>query len=170
VLTEEATLAVRVSGAYRAAAADGDVFARAAVADALATVGLVERRWETVRRVAAWLVARQAAMIRSASAPTVPATRTEAAAALGLHETTVGRVVAGRTILLPEGRAVAMADLFPSPSSGAVEALRQLIGAEPQPLSDGDLAAALARAGHPVARRTVVKYRRRLGVPAAARR
>ena len=51
-------------------------------------------------------------------------------------------------------------------------ALRDVIDGEDtsKPLSDEKIAAALKEAGFPVARRTVAKYRDRLGIPGAAAR
>jgi len=48
-------------------------------------------------------------------------------------------------------------------------ALREIVDAEDkkQPLSDDDIKAALAKRGFPIARRTVAKYREKLGIPIA---
>ena len=48
-------------------------------------------------------------------------------------------------------------------------ALREIVDAEDkkQPLSDDDIKAALAERGFPIARRTVAKYREKLGIPIA---
>jgi RNA polymerase sigma-54 factor len=45
-----------------------------------------------------------------------------------------------------------------------------VVAKERRPLTDTELAAELTRAGFPVARRTVAKYRDRLGIPAQALR
>jgi RNA polymerase sigma-54 factor len=52
----------------------------------------------------------------------------------------------------------------------AQEELRQLVAAESRPLSDQELATLLAERGHPIARRTVAKYRDQLGIPPQQRR
>jgi RNA polymerase sigma-54 factor len=48
-------------------------------------------------------------------------------------------------------------------------ALRDIVDAEDKsrPLSDDDIKAALAERGFPIARRTVAKYREKLGIPIA---
>jgi RNA polymerase sigma-54 factor len=50
----------------------------------------------------------------------------------------------------------------------ACAALAQLVTEEVEPRSDRDLAEELGRRGYLVARRTVAKYRDRLGIPACA--
>lgn len=173
VAAEEAGLVLRVGAAYRDAARGGDPFALDAVAAARRTIGHVRRRWATLERVARWIVREQAAMVHGGPDRARPLTRREAADALGLHESTVGRVVAGRCALLPDGRVLALRDFFPV-AAPALAALQRIVEAEAEataaPRSDAQLAAELARAGHPVARRTVVKYRELLGIPAAAAR
>ena len=57
----------------------------------------------------------------------------------------------------------ALAALFGT-SVGAREALRELLHGEPPARSDGELAVLLSAAGYQVARRTVTKYRREIGV------
>jgi RNA polymerase sigma-54 factor len=171
VAAEEAGLVLRIGAAYRDAARDGDPFARDAVAAARRTIGHVRRRWATLERVAGWVVREQAAMVRGGPDRARPLTRRDVADALGLHESTVGRVVAGRRALLPDGRVIALRAFFPV-AAPALAALARIVAAEAAtaPRSDAELAAELARAGHPVARRTIVKYRGLLGIPAAAAR
>lgn len=128
----------------------------------------LDERWTTLRRVTEALVERQAAFLDRGRG-LVPLTRAELAAELGLHESTVGRAVSGRYALLPSGRVVPLSRFFEA-SLGVREALAEIVAAEARPHSDGELAAALAERGFHVARRTVAKYRGRLGIlPAALR-
>ena len=108
--------------------------------------------------------------------------RADLAEALGFHESTISRVVAGTSVDTPHGTWW-LREMF-SPAMGgngaplvAAAALRhrlsRLIGAEApaQPLSDAALVEALtAETGVTLARRTVAKYRETLGIPAASRR
>ncbi len=135
----------------------------AQVAQARAFIERVERRRATLSRVARLVVAQQAAFLRNGTAALVPLTRAEVAEELGLHESTVCRTVAGRYVRLPGGRIVAFADFFRR-SLGAEEALSQLVAAEGRPRSDTELAEELAARGFRIARRTVAKYRERLGI------
>lgn len=88
---------------------------------------------------------------------------------MGLHESTVCRAVAGKIALLPN-RALAPLDDFFHAARPLQEALRELIAAEQEPLSDQELAELLAARGYPIARRTVAKYREQLGLPAQRQR
>lgn len=129
----------------------------------------LEQRWRTIRRVAEAAVAHQREFVLRTDGPLRPLTRAEVARVVGMHESTVSRATARRTMLLPDGRLIELSALFDS-ALGPRETLRRLLAGEGRHLSDRELAEALARHGHPVARRTVAKYRARLGVVAAAQR
>ena len=135
----------------------------AQVAQARAFMERVGRRHDTLHRVARLVVSRQAAFLRNGGAALMRLTRTEVAGQLGLHESTVSRAVAGRYARLPGGRIIPFSDMFRH-SLGAEEALAQLVSAEQRPRSDAQLADELAARGFRVARRTVAKYRDRLGI------
>ena len=129
----------------------------------------LDERAGTLARIARYAAERQRPYLRRGAAAQLPLTRAEVAAALGLHESTVSRAVAGKRVRRPDGVTVDFAALFGA--AGPVEAaLRALVDAEPRPLSDTELAGELTARGHAVARRTVAKYRGRLGIPAAAAR
>jgi RNA polymerase sigma-54 factor len=120
-------------------------------------------------RVARCAVERQRGFLRDGPAAHLPLTRAEVARELGMHESTVSRAVNGKHVQLPDGRLVPMAELFGTARS-AQELLRTVVAAETRPLSDEQLADRLSAGGHTVARRTVAKYRARLGIPPAAMR
>ncbi|MGQ0773565.1 MAG: RNA polymerase factor sigma-54 [Pseudonocardiales bacterium] len=155
--------AVQVAESYLAAAA-----VTPGIADHLARardfIGALARRERTVLRVAESTVRRQAQRVVAGRGAHLPLTRREIAAELTVHESTVSRVVAGKYVLLPTGEIVPFAALF-GPSLGVQECLREVIGQESGPLSDAALVRALAARGHHLARRTVAKYRRALGIP-----
>jgi RNA polymerase sigma-54 factor len=90
-------------------------------------------------------------------------TRTQLARELGVHEATVSRAIMGKTAALPDGRIVPLSHFFESGKS-TKELIRQMIDEEDQPLSDSDIATRLKKIGHPIARRTVAKYRNMLGI------
>lgn len=145
---------------------------------ARAVIRLVESRNVTLLRVGAEVLRRQEAALDRGFAALVPLTMGEVAVALGLHESTVSRIVAGTSIDTPRGTLwlrhlfsgrIGTAEL----SAAAVRAmLADLVGREDtaQPLSDEALALALAQGGAGIARRTVAKYRETLGIPPAHRR
>jgi RNA polymerase sigma-54 factor len=139
----------------------------------------VEQREETLLRVAGWALERQRAFLEKGPGHLVPLTMTEAAEALGVHVSTVSRAVAGKTAETPWGLQP-LRGLFQTPAGdgagagrdGVGAALRRIVDAEDpeHPLSDDEIVRRLEEAGHRVARRTVAKYRRDLGIPSSYRR
>lgn len=89
--------------------------------------------------------------------------------ALGVHESTVSRAIAGRSVLLPSGQVIPFARFFDR-SSAPQDALIGLVAAEEHPKSDAELTDDLARLGFVLARRTVAKYRDQLGILPSTRR
>ena len=129
----------------------------------------LERRWRTLRLIGTYLVDRQRGFIQHGPSSMVSLTRAETARAVSLSESMVSRAVAGKFALLPAGRVMPLADFFDCSLRVRAE-LSRLITAEERPLSDSELACLLHRRGYDVARRTVAKYRDRLGIlPAGLR-
>lgn len=141
----------------------------ASVARARAFLNRLGQREVTVRTVAEAVVDRQRAFLRSGPVAHLPLTRTEVAQQLGLHESTVSRATAGKTVRLPDGSVVPFAAFFGGASS-AQAVLRELVAAEATPLSDSQLSGELRSRGFDVARRTVAKYRGELGIPSCVLR
>jgi RNA polymerase sigma-54 factor len=92
-----------------------------------------------------------------------PLTRAQLADALGVHESTVSRAVAGKIVQLPNGRLIPLARFFDR-AAPIKEAIKELIAQEDEPLSDRAIAEKLAQQGYRVARRTVTKYRNALNI------
>ncbi|MCX5394793.1 hypothetical protein [Streptomyces sp. NBC_00094] len=148
---------------------DGERQARLQVARAREFLSRLDRRWSTLHRVAEYVVDTQRPFLDQGPAQLRPLCRREVAEALGLHESTVSRAVAGRVALLPCRRTMPLAGFF-APATGVRTVLRDLVEHESLPLSDAELAGLLAERGFPVARRTVAKYRTGLGIAPRARR
>jgi RNA polymerase sigma-54 factor len=172
-LTEPERFALRVCPLYAEVASGGTASERghadARVQRAHEFTSRLERRWDTMTRVAEAAVRLQADFVRRGCGPKRSLTRVEVARALGLHESTVSRAVRDRHVRLPAGRVVALSELF-GVADSAREALRALLLREQHPLTDAQLAEELISNGHRVARRTVAKYRAQLGQPQHARR
>lgn len=176
-VVETGRLAVRLDPAWAHLAEQGPSPLPAAehrrvreqVAGARALLGGLARRRSTLARVAGHAAERQLPRLRRGPAAHVPLTRAAVAEALGLHESTVSRAVAGKRLRLPDGRVLALAELFGAARS-AHDSLRAVVAAEDRPLSDGELTRALRARGHDLSRRTVAKYRAQLGIPAHALR
>lgn len=153
---------------------------RAAWTAAQALKRMVDGRNTTLLRVAQEILRRQESALESGLTALVPLTMAEVAQAVGLHESTVSRIVAGTGVDTPLGtwwlRAMFSPRLGPEGGGVAAAALRAALaglvaGEDPRvPLSDQALVTALAAKGMPVARRTVAKYRVLLQIPPVHRR
>jgi RNA polymerase sigma-54 factor len=122
----------------------------------------LEDRRRTIDAIAGVAIERQERYVRG-QGPPLPLTRGAVARGAGVHESTVSRAVAGKLVQLASGRTVEFASFFRA-SLGVEEALARVVAAEDRPLSDSELAGELDLLGFPVARRTVSKYRARLGI------
>src|SRR5690606_10732851 len=139
--------------------------------------GLAMRN-DTLLRTAQVLVERQRAFLEQGDEAIAPLTLREVADAIGVHESTVSRIVSGKYIQTPRGT-LELKRLFAVRLEGAQIAgsavramVKRLIETEPAaaPLADDVIAGLLARQGVRVARRTVAKYRDQLSIgPARAR-
>ena len=151
-------------------------------AEAQGLIRLIDGRNARLLEVAHEILRRQEGALNHGAQALVPMTMAEVAAALGMHQTTVSRIVAGASVETPRGiwwlRALFSAALRQEgPAAAALRAeLNRLVAVEDpdQPQSDAVLALKLAEAAGlepgAVARRTVAKYRAMLGIPAAHRR
>lgn len=147
-------------------------------AEARALIKMIEGRNATLLSVAQDILTRQTAALEQGLGAMVPMTMAEVGEALGLHESTISRVVSGTAVDTPRGTwwlrtLFTRAPHEGGPSAGALrDRLAKLVAEEDpeSPLSDETLAAALAEGGAPIARRTVAKYRAMLNLPPAHRR
>jgi RNA polymerase sigma-54 factor len=144
----------------RGTAGDGSI------ARAKAFLAHLHDRWDTLRRVAEFTVQRQQEFLVAGETTLKPLTRSEVAAALDLHESTVSRAVAEKFALLPDGTTVPLSRFF-GVSGGVDGELRKLLEEADGPMSDQRLADLLRDVGYPIARRTVAKHRARLGFAAS---
>lgn len=92
-----------------------------------------------------------------------PLRQKDLAQALGVHESTICRAVAGKYCRLPSGEVISFEVFFDS-ALPVRNLIRQIIAVSTEPLSDGDIAKRLAEQGITIARRTVAKYREQLKV------
>ena len=135
----------------------------AAVERAALVAKCVQQRNHTMRRLMEIIAQQQHAFIIGGDGDLHPLTRAQIAKQLELHESTISRAVAGKTVALPDGRIVPLAKFFDR-SLSVRDRVRQLVERENQPMTDDEIALALARDGVRIARRTVAKYRNMLGI------
>jgi RNA polymerase sigma-54 factor len=140
----------------------------------------LEMRHETLLKTARAVFARQCEFLRRGEEGMVSLTLREVAQQIGMHESTVCRVVSSKFVQTPWG-VYPMKAFFPSQiaqtggetSGTAVKAMiRRIVDGESraEPLCDGAIAALLARKGIKVARRTVAKYREAMRIAPASER
>lgn len=133
-------------------------------------VKCLQQRNNTMQRMMSKVVTRQKEFIFFGEKESKSMTRAEIARELGVHESTISRAVAKKSVQLPNKRIVPLAMFFDR-SLNIRTALKNLIEDESQPLSDFDLVDLLKKQGFQVARRTVAKYRSMEGIlPAHLRR
>jgi RNA polymerase sigma-54 factor len=174
---------VRVNAAY-AKALEGEPSSplQAQLQQAYGLVKSVSQRFATVLRVAQAIVDRQQAFFEEGLGAMRPLVLRDIADLLEMHESTISRATKQKYIQTPWGvlelkrffGSAVQTDDGESTSATAVQTLiRRLVDQEPpgKPLSDNQLATALARQGVTVARRTVAKYREAAGIaPASVRK
>ncbi len=129
----------------------------------------LRQRESTLQRIGEAIVERQQDFLRSGVRHLTPMTRSEIAGALGLHESTVSRATADKTVILPNKTLLPISELFVA-ARRVQDVLRELIANETSPLSDEELAKLLTEQGYPIARRTVAKYRDQLRIPPSHQR
>jgi RNA polymerase sigma-54 factor len=125
----------------------------------------LDERFRTIRQVVEYAANHQRGFVLGGPRYLRPLAQADAARDLGLHESTVSRAVAGKYMMMPSRAVIPVQDFFRA-ALAPQEALRQLIATEERPLSDAELARRLSAQGFAVARRTVAKYRDRLGLAA----
>lgn len=118
-------------------------------------------RKKTLARVAVSLVDYQREFILHGPAHLKPLRQKDLAKALGVHESTICRAIAGKYCRLPSGEVVSF-DVFFDAALPVRNMISQLIARSTEPLSDGEIAKRLAEQGITIARRTVAKYREQL--------
>ncbi len=187
-LVSSRALTVRVAEAYerldrhlratdRRAGDDATMRARAQARAARQLIWSLQQRELSLYRICRAIVRRQRDFILHGPLHHLPLTQARIAEITGLHESTVSRATAGKLIMLPEeaeawrGRSVPFSVFFDD-ALPARTVLRSLVASEPPdaPLTDEQLVAIMRDEGFELARRTINKYRRALGIASSAAR
>ncbi|MFT7677596.1 MAG: RNA polymerase sigma-54 factor [Planctomycetota bacterium] len=151
-------------------------YLRGRVDEARAVVDAVQQRGVTLVRVSRSVFERQLAFLENGPGRLDPLAMAVVAEDLGLAVSTVSRAVSGKYVQTPWGifplRHFFQAEAGGVAQDGVRAALQRLVDGEDSgaPFSDDDLMAALERDGVRVARRTVAKYRKELGIPSSYQR
>jgi RNA polymerase sigma-54 factor len=141
-------------------------------------VDAVEHRGRTLVSIAQALFRHQRAFLEHGPGHLAPLKMTDLAAEIGLHTSTVSRAVAGKYVQTPWG-ILPLRHFFQSAGSDgdtARDDVRDAVkrvfeGEDPaRPLSDDEVVTAMKQRGIDLARRTVAKYRKELGIASSYRR
>ena len=141
----------------------------------------IHQRQNTITRIATEIVKRQSEFLRKGVQALKPMKMQDIADTVGVHISTVSRAVSGKYIQTPQGilelkrffSGGTMTDSGEVLSQQAVKQLLEgIVGEEnkAQPFSDDRLVDLLAEKGVHIARRTVTKYRKALGIESSSRR
>jgi RNA polymerase sigma-54 factor len=135
----------------------------------------LDQRDRTIYKVARYIVDKQRDFLEKGLEYIKPLTLIELAQEIGVHESTVGRVVANKYIMTPRG-VFSLKYFFHKSLSGdfgeeisslrVKERIKKLVDSEDRknPLSDIEIEEILARENFRIARRTVAKYRKQLKI------
>ena len=188
VLNEDGLPQLRISPVYRRLldkGADNTTETRAYVKDkfrsALWLIKSVEQRQKTIHKVATSIINFQRDFLDHGIEHLRPLVLRDVAGDIGMHESTVSRVVTNKYMHTPQG-VFEMKYFFHSGISSSYgesvssvtikQRIRRIIEGEDQrkPLSDSQIAGILQREGLVLARRTIAKYREELKIPTSNQR
>jgi RNA polymerase sigma-54 factor len=135
----------------------------------------IQQRQQTIANISHEIVLRQMDFMESGPSALRPMTMVMVADAVGVHETTVSRAIAGKYMATPHGvfdmkyfftPGYQVADGDSLSNTSVKGEIADLVREEDQrnPMSDKEIVERLARKGIPIARRTVAKYRAELNI------
>lgn len=160
-----------------------DKASRAWLSECLASanwlVKALDQRARTIVKVVSEIVKRQQGFFERGVSAMKPMTLREVADAIEMHESTVSRVTSNKYLLCDRGlyelkyffgSGVASAEGDGAAAEAVKAAIKELIDAESDILSDDAIAGLLKQRGFDCARRTVVKYREAMGIGSSIQR
>ena len=160
-----------------------DKASRAWLSECLQSAGwlvkALDQRARTIVKVVSEIVKRQQGFFDRGVSAMKPMTLREVAEAIEMHESTVSRVTSNKYMLCDRGlfelkyffgSGVQSAEGDGAAAEAVKAAIKELIEAETEILSDDAIAALLKQRGFDCARRTVVKYREAMGIGSSIQR
>ncbi len=126
-------------------------------------VKCLQQRNHTMLRLMQRVVTMQKNYILFGEKQLIPVTRVQLSKELDVHESTISRAVANKSVQLPNRKIIPLSSFFDR-SLNVRTVIKDIILEEKKPLSDSDLVEILAKQGYNVARRTVAKYRAMEGI------
>lgn len=182
MVNDEGLPRLKISPHYRALLArasaaqpEAQLFLKENLKKALWFLRSLDQRNQTIHKVARHIVDKQKEFFEKGVDHIRPMTLMEIAQNIGVHESTVGRVVANKFMMTPQG-VYALKYFFHKALPGDYgedvsslrikEKIRKIVEGEDHnnPLSDIEIGDLLAKEGLRIARRTVAKYRTQLKI------
>lgn len=189
VMNEDGMPRLRLSTHYRTMAEEGSpeageealTFLREKVRSALWFLKSIDERQRTIFKVSKEIVDFQRDFLDKGPSHMRPLILRDVAERVGVHESTVSRVVSNKYMQTPRGifpmkyffnTGIGTMDGADVSSMRVKERIKAMVEAESpmRPLSDQQIATLLKREGILLARRTVAKYREELRIPTSSRR
>lgn len=144
-------------------------------------IDAIQQRQNTIQKIATAVVERQAEFLRRGIRYLKPLRMQDIADEVGVHISTVSRAISGKYIQTPQGifdmkrffSAGTRSDTGELVSQQAIkQKIREIVDGEDakKPLSDDAIVHLLEKEGIHIARRTVTKYRKALGIPSSNQR
>ena len=137
----------------------------------------VKKRNETVLKVGELICKKQNAFFQNEPLEIKPLSNKEISDELGLHPSTISRILRSKFIQTPRGVIPLKSLLISSVSKTRnvtpiqlMEIIKKIIDEEKSKLSDQDIALLLNKKGYSLARRTISKYRLKLNIPSSRKR
>ena len=135
----------------------------------------LHQRQQTILNIAKEIVHRQREFLEKGVAYLKPLTMVQIAQVVGVHETTVSRAVSGKYMQTPQGvfemkyfftAGIQTANGDGMSNTSVKDMIADIFKNEDtgKPLSDQEVVRDVAGQGHPIARRTVAKYRTELNI------
>jgi RNA polymerase sigma-54 factor len=183
VLNDDGLPRLRISPTYKrmldqkeGSAEETRTYVREKLRSALWLLKSVDQRQRTIYKVTESIVRHQRGFLDHGVAHLRPLVLRDVASDIGMHESTVSRVVANKYAHTPRGvyelrfffHSGITSTMGEAVSSVTIkDRIRKMIDTEDQsrPLSDAQIAEILGQGGLPLARRTVAKYREELRIP-----
>lgn len=186
-LEESQTPQLRISRYYRQRLMSGDAtaeereFIKRKVNSAQWLIDSIQQRRETLTKVSQAIVDHQIKFLDEGPEAIEPLKMQQIAEKVGVHVTTVSRAVDDKYIQTPRGIYPLRRFFVGGTTSATGEEvawdairvkLQEVVDREDKskPLSDDDLVVELQRHGLTVARRTITKYRQKMGIPSSRQR
>ena len=131
-------------------------------------IEMLEQRYITMQLITETILNRQKAIFSRGIMALVPLNKKEIAFETGFHESTVSRATRHKYLMMPNGAFLPFSFFFEDalPTKALIAEIIQQEDVE-DPLTDKQLEGILSEEGYKLARRTVTKYRKQMGIPSS---